>query len=125
MRYDMLHVTPPQGPLDVVAQSPLANQDGWVSINTEVRWGGRRARAGPTAGAAASYWEAPSGRRHFRCARGNCVVALKRAACCMVRSGPLTRPLPQPARAAHPFPPRPTLPTRPRCSPADHAAHAV
>ena len=36
MRYDMLHVTPPQGPLDVVAQSALANQDGWVTIDTEV-----------------------------------------------------------------------------------------
>lgn len=42
MRYDMLHVTPPQGPLDVVAQSALANQDGWVDTDSEVR--GPRAR---------------------------------------------------------------------------------
>lgn len=34
-RYDMLHVTPPQGPLDVVAQSQLANEEGWVAINQE------------------------------------------------------------------------------------------
>jgi len=39
-RYDMLHVTPPQGPLDVVAQSQLANEEGWVAINQEVRRSG-------------------------------------------------------------------------------------
>lgn len=37
LKYDMLHVTPPQGPLDVVAQSPLANADGWVDLDAEVR----------------------------------------------------------------------------------------
>lgn len=37
IKYDMLHVTPPQGPLDVVAQSNLANADGWVDVDPEVR----------------------------------------------------------------------------------------
>jgi len=36
IKYDMLHVTPPQGPLDVVAQSPIANADGWVDVDPEV-----------------------------------------------------------------------------------------
>jgi sulfide:quinone oxidoreductase len=36
LKYDLLHVTPPQGPFDAVARSPLANADGWVAINTEV-----------------------------------------------------------------------------------------
>lgn len=36
IKYDMLHVTPPQGPLDVVAQSELANADGWVDVDAEV-----------------------------------------------------------------------------------------
>ena len=31
--YDMIHVTPPQGPLDFVAQSPLANEAGWVEVD--------------------------------------------------------------------------------------------
>ncbi|WIA37719.1 hypothetical protein OEZ86_014601 [Tetradesmus obliquus] len=35
MRYDMLHVTPPQGPIDVVAKSPLANAQGYVAIDKE------------------------------------------------------------------------------------------
>jgi sulfide:quinone oxidoreductase len=35
IKYDMLHVTPPQGPLDVVAQSELANADGWVDVDAE------------------------------------------------------------------------------------------
>lgn len=35
MHYDMLHVTPPQGPMDVVAQSPLADADGWVAVDKE------------------------------------------------------------------------------------------
>ncbi|KAI8470279.1 MAG: hypothetical protein J3K34DRAFT_421158 [Monoraphidium minutum] len=35
MHYDMLHVTPPQGPLDVVAKSALATPDGWVDTNSE------------------------------------------------------------------------------------------
>jgi sulfide:quinone oxidoreductase len=33
MRYDMIHVTPPQGPCDVVKNSPLANKDGWVEVD--------------------------------------------------------------------------------------------
>lgn len=33
VEYDMLHVTPPQGPPDFVAQSPLANEDGWVNVD--------------------------------------------------------------------------------------------
>lgn len=37
IKYDMLHVTPPQGPLDVVAESELANADGWVDVDPEVR----------------------------------------------------------------------------------------
>jgi NADPH-dependent 2,4-dienoyl-CoA reductase/sulfur reductase-like enzyme len=39
LRYDLLHVTPPQGPLDVVAHSQLANEDGWVAVNPEVGHG--------------------------------------------------------------------------------------
>lgn len=35
LQYHMLHVTPPQGPLDVVANSALANQDGWVNTDPE------------------------------------------------------------------------------------------
>jgi sulfide:quinone oxidoreductase len=30
-RFDLLHVTPPQGPPDVVATSPLADERGWVA----------------------------------------------------------------------------------------------
>lgn len=37
IKYDMLHVTPPQGPLQVVAESELANADGWVDVDPEVR----------------------------------------------------------------------------------------
>lgn len=33
IRYDMLHVTPPQGPADFVARSPLADRDGWVEVH--------------------------------------------------------------------------------------------
>jgi sulfide:quinone oxidoreductase len=35
-KYDLLHVTPPQGPLEVVAESQLANEEGWVAVNQEV-----------------------------------------------------------------------------------------
>ncbi|KAF9237138.1 FAD/NAD(P)-binding domain-containing protein [Melanogaster broomeanus] len=31
--YDFLHVVPPQGPLDVIRQSPLADAAGWVEVN--------------------------------------------------------------------------------------------
>lgn len=31
--YDLLHVTPPQGPPDVVKKSPLANEAGWVNVD--------------------------------------------------------------------------------------------
>jgi sulfide:quinone oxidoreductase len=31
--YDMIHVTPPQGPPDFVKRSPLANADGWVNVD--------------------------------------------------------------------------------------------
>ena len=31
--YDMIHVTPPQGPPDFVASSPLANEAGWVNVD--------------------------------------------------------------------------------------------
>ncbi|MFG0294699.1 MAG: FAD/NAD(P)-binding oxidoreductase [Maioricimonas sp. JB045] len=33
LSYDMMHVTPPMGAPDFVAQSPLANQDGWVDVD--------------------------------------------------------------------------------------------
>ncbi|WP_339908980.1 FAD/NAD(P)-binding oxidoreductase [Symmachiella dynata] len=33
LKYDMLHVTPPMGAPDFVAQSPLANDDGWVDVD--------------------------------------------------------------------------------------------
>ncbi|KAK4047826.1 hypothetical protein OIV83_005169 [Microbotryomycetes sp. JL201] len=32
-KFDFLHVTPPQGPLDFVKDSPLADAAGWVSVN--------------------------------------------------------------------------------------------
>jgi sulfide:quinone oxidoreductase len=32
-RYDLIHVTPPMGPPDVVKSSPLANADGWVEVD--------------------------------------------------------------------------------------------
>ena len=31
--YDMLHVTPPMGPLAVVRDSPLADDQGWVAVD--------------------------------------------------------------------------------------------
>ena len=34
-RFDMLHVTPPQGPLEVVKQSGLGNQAGWIDVDKE------------------------------------------------------------------------------------------
>ncbi|HEX2573413.1 MAG TPA: FAD/NAD(P)-binding oxidoreductase [Polyangia bacterium] len=33
LHYDLLHVTPPQGPPDFIRQSPLANKDGWVDVD--------------------------------------------------------------------------------------------
>jgi sulfide:quinone oxidoreductase len=33
MRYDMIHVTPPQGPRDFMKNSPLVNKDGWVEVD--------------------------------------------------------------------------------------------
>ncbi len=33
MEYDMIHVTPPMGPPDFIAKSPLAAEDGWVSVD--------------------------------------------------------------------------------------------
>ncbi|MEW4528127.1 FAD/NAD(P)-binding oxidoreductase [Maioricimonas sp. JC845] len=33
LSYDMMHVTPPMGAPDFVAQSPLANGDGWVDVD--------------------------------------------------------------------------------------------
>jgi sulfide:quinone oxidoreductase len=33
IRYDMIHVTPPQGPPPVTAQSPLADGAGWVEVD--------------------------------------------------------------------------------------------
>ncbi|MEZ4660888.1 MAG: FAD/NAD(P)-binding oxidoreductase [Caldilineaceae bacterium] len=35
MQYDMIHVTPPQGPLDFIKNSPLAADTGWVSVHKE------------------------------------------------------------------------------------------
>lgn len=32
-RYDLIHVTPPMGPLDVMKQSPLADGAGWVDVD--------------------------------------------------------------------------------------------
>jgi sulfide:quinone oxidoreductase len=34
VQYDLLHVTPPMGPLDVIAHSPLANAEGWVDVDS-------------------------------------------------------------------------------------------
>jgi NADPH-dependent 2,4-dienoyl-CoA reductase/sulfur reductase-like enzyme len=31
--FDFLHVVPPQGPLDAVKSSPLADADGWVAVD--------------------------------------------------------------------------------------------
>jgi len=33
LKYEMIHVTPPQGPPPVVAESPLANDAGWVEVD--------------------------------------------------------------------------------------------
>jgi sulfide:quinone oxidoreductase len=33
LTYDMIHVTPPQGPPDFVRNSPLANESGWVDVD--------------------------------------------------------------------------------------------
>jgi sulfide:quinone oxidoreductase len=33
--YDMIHITPPQGPPDVVSSSPLADGAGWVNVNKD------------------------------------------------------------------------------------------
>lgn len=35
MDYDMMHVTPPMGALDFIANSPLANDVGWVDVDAE------------------------------------------------------------------------------------------
>lgn len=33
MHYDMIHVTPPQGPCDFLKNSPVSNADGWVDVD--------------------------------------------------------------------------------------------
>ncbi len=33
LQYDMIHVTPPQGPPDFIASSPLADAKGWVDVD--------------------------------------------------------------------------------------------
>ncbi len=35
LHYDMIHVTPPQGPMDFIKNSPIANEAGWVSVDKE------------------------------------------------------------------------------------------
>ncbi len=35
LHYDMIHVTPPQGPPDFIRQGPLANADGWVDVDRQ------------------------------------------------------------------------------------------
>jgi NADPH-dependent 2,4-dienoyl-CoA reductase/sulfur reductase-like enzyme len=35
VEYSLLHVTPPMGPLDVMARSPLADSAGWIEVNQE------------------------------------------------------------------------------------------
>ncbi|MBI1348724.1 pyridine nucleotide-disulfide oxidoreductase [bacterium] len=35
LKYDLLHVTPPMGPPTFLAQSPLADKDGWVEVDKE------------------------------------------------------------------------------------------
>jgi sulfide:quinone oxidoreductase len=32
-QYDFMHATPPMGPLDVIKNSPLADQNGWLDVN--------------------------------------------------------------------------------------------
>jgi sulfide:quinone oxidoreductase len=33
LRYDMIHVTPPQSAPDFIKRSPVANKDGWVEVD--------------------------------------------------------------------------------------------
>lgn len=33
LNYDMIHVTPPMGPHEFIAKSPIADQDGWVDVD--------------------------------------------------------------------------------------------
>ncbi|MCB0390868.1 MAG: NAD(P)/FAD-dependent oxidoreductase, partial [Bdellovibrionales bacterium] len=33
MKYDMIHVTPPMGPMDFIKKSPLADEAGWVDVD--------------------------------------------------------------------------------------------
>ncbi|MDT0715866.1 FAD/NAD(P)-binding oxidoreductase [Staphylococcus chromogenes] len=33
IKFDMLHVTPPMGPLEFVKNSPLADKDGWIDVD--------------------------------------------------------------------------------------------
>jgi len=35
LRYDLIHVTPPMGPPDFLAKSPLADADGWVNVDRD------------------------------------------------------------------------------------------
>ena len=35
IHYDLLHVTPPMGPPSFIADSPLADKDGWVDVNKD------------------------------------------------------------------------------------------
>ncbi|MCA8997346.1 MAG: NAD(P)/FAD-dependent oxidoreductase [Planctomycetaceae bacterium] len=35
IHYDMIHVTPPQGPPEFIAKSPLASDAGWVDLNPD------------------------------------------------------------------------------------------
>ncbi|MCB9101542.1 MAG: NAD(P)/FAD-dependent oxidoreductase [Anaerolineales bacterium] len=35
IKYDMIHITPPQGPPDFIKNSPLGNVDGWVDVNKD------------------------------------------------------------------------------------------
>tara|TARA_R110002095_G_scaffold177271_3_gene154593 strand:- start:5214 stop:6464 length:1251 start_codon:yes stop_codon:yes gene_type:complete len=35
IHYDMIHVTPPMGPPAFIAQSPLADENGWVNVNKQ------------------------------------------------------------------------------------------
>jgi sulfide:quinone oxidoreductase len=35
IRYDLLHVTPPMGPPDFIARSPLADANGWVEVDQQ------------------------------------------------------------------------------------------
>jgi sulfide:quinone oxidoreductase len=34
VQYDLLHAVPPMGPPDVIAESPLANEEGWVDVDS-------------------------------------------------------------------------------------------